>query len=58
MVFPLPLFPQTTQSPANPQETRILQQQIKITDRQIDQPAYQLHALTDEQIKIVEFATT
>jgi len=36
------------------QEKKILQKQIAITDRQIDQLVYQLYDLTEEEIKIVE----
>ena len=34
-----------------------LQRQLDATDRQIDQLVYQLYALTDEEIKIVEEPT-
>ncbi len=31
--------------------------EFEFTDRQIDQPVYQLYGLTDEEIKIVEGST-
>jgi hypothetical protein len=31
-----------------------LQREIEATDRQIDQPVYELYGLTEEEIKIVE----
>jgi hypothetical protein len=33
------------------------QRQIDITDKQIDQSAYELYGLTEEEIRIVEKAT-
>lgn len=36
------------------QEKKVLQNQIDITDRQIDSLVYELYGLTDEEIKIVE----
>jgi hypothetical protein len=36
----------------------VSQRQIDATDRQIDQLVYELYELTDEEIKIVEEATT
>ena len=53
----LSLQERLTQSPT-PQEKRILQQQIEITDRQIDQLVYQLYTLTDGEIETVQSATT
>lgn len=38
----------------DPQTKTILQRQIEATDRQIDEPVYELYALTEEEIKIVE----
>jgi hypothetical protein len=40
-----------------PQTAEMLKRQIEAADRQIDQLAYQLYDLTDEEIKIVESAT-
>ena len=40
-----------------PTHKTALQRQIDATDRQIDQLVYQLYALTDDEIKIVEDAT-
>lgn len=40
-----------------PQTAEMLRRQIEAADRQIDQLAYQLYDLTDEEIKIVESAT-
>lgn len=37
-----------------PQTKTVLQRQIETTDQQIDQLAYELYGLTDEEIKIVE----
>ena len=37
-----------------PQANNMLQRQIKVTDKQIDQLVYKLYDLTDEEIKIVE----
>ena len=53
----LSLHKRLAQSPT-PQEKKLLQQQIEITDRQIDQLVYQLYGLTDQEIKIVEESTT
>jgi Tfp pilus assembly PilM family ATPase len=36
------------------QEKKIIQKQIAITDKQIDQLVYDLYDLTEEEIKIVE----
>jgi len=41
----------------NPDERRILQQQIDATDREIDRLVYDLYGLTEEEIAIVERAT-
>jgi predicted nucleic acid-binding Zn-ribbon protein len=38
-------------------ERTALQRQIDATDREIDQLAYELYGLTDEEIRIVEEAT-
>jgi hypothetical protein len=35
----------------------VLQRQIKTTDRQVDQLAYDLYGLTEEESRIVEEAT-
>ena len=35
-----------------------IQRQIDATDRQIDQLVYELYGLTDDEIRIVEQATT
>lgn len=44
---------------ANTDHTRtLLQRQIDATDRQIDKLVYELYALTDDEIRIVEEATT
>jgi hypothetical protein len=40
-----------------PTKTR-LQREIDTTDRQIDQVVYEFYGLTEEEIKIVEEATT
>ena len=40
-----------------PQVRKILERQIKSTDKQIDQLVYKLYDLTDEEIKIVESET-
>jgi hypothetical protein len=37
-----------------PQTTEMLNRQIELTDRQIDQLVYELYGLTAEEIKIVE----
>lgn len=37
-----------------PQDQRVIQQQIAITDQQIDKLVYELYGLTEEEIKIVE----
>jgi predicted nucleic acid-binding Zn-ribbon protein len=37
-------------------EKAVLQRQIETTDQQIDQLVYELHGLTEEEIKIVEEA--
>jgi len=41
-----------------PNEVAAIQRQIDTTDRQIDQLVYQLYGLTEEEIQIVEDATT
>ena len=38
----------------SPSEKKVIQKQIEITDRQIDQLVYQLYELTDNEIAIVE----
>ena len=38
----------------SPTEKKVIQKQIEITDRQIDQLVYQLYELTDAEIAIVE----
>ena len=40
-----------------PQAKRLLQQQIEVTDREIDRLVYELYRLTDKEIEIVEEAT-
>lgn len=35
-------------------DKKTIEQQIKVTDRQIDQLVYELYELTDEEIAIVE----
>ena len=40
-----------------PQRREQVQREIDATDRQIDQLVYQLYALTDDEIRIVEEAT-
>ena len=37
-----------------PAQRTVIQRQIEVTDRQIDQLVYELYGLTDEEIKIVE----
>ena len=37
-----------------PAQRTVIQRQIELTDRQIDQLVYELYGLTDEEIKIVE----
>lgn len=37
-----------------PQAQTLLKRQIEATDRQIDNPVYELYGLTDEEIEIVE----
>jgi len=37
-----------------PHEKTALQRQIEATDRQIDELVYELHELTEEEIKIIE----
>lgn len=39
-----------------PQDTTLLQRQIDVTDKQIDQLVYALYGLTDEEIALVEGA--
>jgi hypothetical protein len=41
-----------------PQRREQLQREIDATDRKIDELVYQLYGLTDDEIKIVEEATT
>ena len=41
-----------------PTEKTAIQRQIDATDRRIDLLVYELYALTDEEIKIVEEATS
>jgi hypothetical protein len=36
----------------------VVQRQIDVTDKQIDQLVYELYGLTDEEIRIVEEATS
>ena len=36
----------------------VLQRQIETTDREIDRSVYELYALSDEEVRIVEEATT
>jgi hypothetical protein len=36
----------------------VLQRQIEATDREIDRLVYELYGLTEEEIRIVEGATT
>ena len=38
-------------------EKKLIQRQTNTTDKQIDQLAYELYGLTDEEIHIVEEAT-
>jgi hypothetical protein len=38
----------------SPNEKKVIQKQIDVTDRQIDQLVYQLYELTDDEIAIVE----
>jgi hypothetical protein len=40
-----------------PREREAIERQIAATDAQIDQLVYELYALTDEEIRIVEEAT-
>jgi len=44
-------------SAKTPDEKNAIQRQIDATDKQIDQLVYELHALTDDEIQIVEEAT-
>jgi predicted DNA binding protein len=44
-------------SARTPQEIRAAEREITSTDRQIDQLVYELYALTDKEIRIVEEAT-
>jgi len=37
-----------------PHERELLERRIKITDNQIDRLVYELYALTEEEIKVVE----
>ena len=37
-----------------PAQRTVIQRQIELTDRRIDQLVYELYGLTDEEIKIVE----
>ena len=37
-----------------PQAKRLLQQQIEVTDKEIDRLVYELYELTEEEIAIVE----
>ena len=39
-----------------PQEKAVFERQIAATDRMIDQLVYELYALTDQEIKLVEGA--
>jgi len=48
----------TLASAKTPNEKKALQRQIDATDKQIDQLVYELYGLTDDEIKIVEGATT
>jgi type II restriction/modification system DNA methylase subunit YeeA len=41
-----------------PQKREQIEREIVATDRQIDQLVYQLYGLTEDEIKIVEEATT
>ena len=41
-----------------PQRRTQIQREIDATDRQIDQLVYQLYGLTEDEIKIVEAATS
>jgi hypothetical protein len=38
-------------------DTRILQNQIEATDRQIDRLVYELYGLSNDEVRIVEEAT-
>ncbi len=38
-----------------PTRDRVLQAQIDVTDREIDQLVYQLYGLTEEDIKVLEW---
>lgn len=40
-----------------PHDKTVIQQQIAVTDKQIDKMAYELYDLTDEEIKMVEETT-
>jgi hypothetical protein len=42
------------QSPQTPQEKEMLQREMESTDQAIDVLVYQLYALTEEEIRIVE----
>ncbi len=48
----------TLASAKTPNEKEALGRQIAATDAQIDQLVYELYGLTDDEIKIVEEATT
>ena len=37
-----------------PAPRTVIQRQIELTDRQIDELVYELYGLTDEEVKIVE----
>ena len=37
-----------------PTRRTVIQRQLDLTDRQIDQPVYELYGLTDKEIKIVD----
>ncbi len=43
---------------STPRDRELLQRQIDATDRRIDQLVYELYGLTDEEIRIVEEATS
>jgi hypothetical protein len=42
----------------SPSDQTAIQRQIDAADRQIDQLVYELYGLTDDEIRIVEEATT
>ncbi len=54
----LPTVPLRLLTAKTTHEKTMLQRQIAATDHQIDQLVYDLYGLTDEEIKIVEEATT